>query len=286
MPTISGSPTSGQTLTLNTGTWSGTSPLAYGIVWQRCDAAGANCQAIAGETGSSYTLTPADVDATIRALVTASNGAGITGPVPTLPTALVTADPPVNTTTPPNVIGSAVDGQTLTADEGIWTGTQPVVFTYQWQDCDAGGIVCTDIAGATNPTYTLAVGDIGSFVRVEVTATNIADDATATSVVTAPVLADPPANTSAPTLSGSPRDGQTLMLDNGTWTGTAPLGYVYQWLRCAENGTACAPIAGATGSTYVLTGADIGHAVRAEVTASNVAGSAAASSAPTTAVIP
>ena len=43
--------------------------------------------------------------------------------------------------------GTRVDGQTLSADDGTWTGTQPILFTYQWQRCDAAGDTCADIAG-------------------------------------------------------------------------------------------------------------------------------------------
>ena len=68
------------------------------------------------------------------------------------------------------------DGATLTAGTGGWTGTEPITFTYQWQRCDADGANCEDIAGATDPTYTLTADDVGGTVRVIVTATNDAGD--------------------------------------------------------------------------------------------------------------
>jgi hypothetical protein len=37
---------------------------------------------------------------------------------------------PANTT-PPSVSGTPRDGETLTASEGIWTGTDPMTYTYQ-----------------------------------------------------------------------------------------------------------------------------------------------------------
>ena len=46
------------------------------------------------------------------------------------------------------------------------------------------------------------------------------------------------------------------------------------WLRCNAAGTACNPIAGATGSTYVTTNDDTGTRLRVQVTATHASGSA------------
>ena len=81
-PTVGGVARDGSTLTANPGSWDGTPTITYEYQWQRCDAAGANCVNIPGETGSTYTLTPADVGSTIRVLVTAVNDAGSSAPRP------------------------------------------------------------------------------------------------------------------------------------------------------------------------------------------------------------
>ena len=73
----------------------------------------------------------------------------------------------------------------------------PLDYTYQWQRCDAAGTDCADIAGATDPTYTLTPHDVGATVRVVVTATNAAGDDTARSAPTATVDAAPPVNTTS-----------------------------------------------------------------------------------------
>jgi len=73
---VSGTPASGQTLTATSGTWSGTAPLQYAFRWRRCDALGESCVDVDGATGETYTLTGADVGATLRVAVTASNAAG------------------------------------------------------------------------------------------------------------------------------------------------------------------------------------------------------------------
>jgi hypothetical protein len=83
---------------------------------------------------------------------------------------------------------------------------------------------------------------------------------------------EPPVNTIAPVVSGTGVVGQTLTTTNGTWSGTLPFTYTYQWQR---NGS---PISGATSQTYVLVSADAGTNVRCVVTATNSVGTASASS--------
>ena len=48
-----------------------------------------------------------------------------------------------------------------------------------------------------------------------------------------------PTNSSLPTIGGEPVSGQTLKASPGTWSGTTPITYAYQWQRCPSNG-ACA----------------------------------------------
>ena len=94
--------------------------------------------------------------------------------------------PPVNTTAP-TISGTPRDGETLTAQEGTWTGSSPMTFTYQWQRCDANGLNCADIAGATGRTYLVQTPDVGNRLRVRVTATNSTGNSTANSQPTQPV---------------------------------------------------------------------------------------------------
>jgi hypothetical protein len=89
-----------------------------------------------------------------------------------------------------------------------------------------------------------------------------------------------PTNNSLPTISGSAAAGSTLTANPGTWSGSAPISYQYQWRICDGNGNACHPISGATGQTYQLRNDDAGNAVRLQVIASNSDGSANATSAP------
>jgi len=88
-------------------------------------------------------------------------------------------------------------------------------------------------------------------------------------------------NTQAPSVSGQPTDGETLVADRGEWSGDTPIAYTYQWRRCDSSGAACSEIAGATGKSYVLRPDDVGARLRVTVTAKNEKGSASAESEPT-----
>jgi hypothetical protein len=92
-------------------------------------------------------------------------------------------------TSAPTISGSAVQGQTLTASPGVWSGSPPPTFAFQWQRCDSGGANCVNVVGATGSTYLLGAGDVGSTIVVVVTATNSVSSASAPSAATAVVAA-------------------------------------------------------------------------------------------------
>src|SRR5438105_2813811 len=79
-------------------------------------------------------------------------------------------------------------------------------------------------------------------------------------------------------MSGTPKEGSTLTVDKGRWTGTQPITFAYQWQRCDATGGNCADIAGATGTTYAATSADVAAVLRVNVTATNSRGSTLATS--------
>jgi hypothetical protein len=87
--------------------------------------------------------------------------------------------------TAPGLAGAPAVGQTLHAGQGTW-GNNPTSFTYQWQRCASS---CTNIAGATAPTYVVASADVGDSIDVVVTASNTGGSSSQTSAQTAPVLA-------------------------------------------------------------------------------------------------
>lgn len=96
----------------------------------------------------------------------------------------------------------------------------------------------------------------------------------------------PPVNTAPPTISDTtPQVGQVLTANVGTWTGTQPITYTYQWLRCNTGGQQCAAIAGATGQAYTVQPTDLDATLRVRVTATNSRGTATAQSAQTSRVV-
>lgn len=193
---------------------------------------------------------------------------------------------PTNTARP-SISGAARDGSTLTTSNGRWANA-PTSFAYAWLRCDSGAANCVQISGANSKRYTLTTDDVGHRIRSQVIATNSSGTTTATSTPTGVVAAvgNAPRNTSPPGISGNPQEGQTLSAAPGSWAGTQPITYAYQWDRCDGAGANCAAIAGATGQTYNATSADVTHTLRVAVRASNKVGSSSATSGQTAVIAP
>ena len=270
-PTVSGEAREGQELKASAGTWLGTPTISYTYRWLSCTSL-ENCVAVA--TGTSYTPGALELGDTLEVEVTAKNAVE---PVTAISakTATVVGNPPVNTK-PPAISGEAREGQTLTASAGTWTGTEPITYEYEWKSCNPKA-ECSERTGAT---YLLAGTDVGNTLQVRVTAKNAIGSANASSAPTATVVGNPPVNTEPPTISGEAREGQTLTASAGTWTGTGPITYEYEWKSCNAK-SECAETSGAT---YLLTRADVGNKLEVVVTAKNSAGSAHATSAATAVV--
>jgi thermitase len=94
-----------------------------------------------------------------------------------------------------------------------------------------------------------------------------------------------PSNTVAPTIAGTAETGKMLSANAGTWNGTTPLAYAYQWRRCDSAGLSCADVMSATSSSYALSSTDVGSTIRVAVTASNAYGSSSAVTEPTAVVV-
>jgi hypothetical protein len=199
--------------------------------------------------------------------------------------ALARAQAPTNTSLP-TITGTVAEGRTLTATNGVWTGTGTITYTYQWRRCDAAGTPasCTAITGATSQTYVLVAADVGSTLSVRVTATDSTGSADADSAATTVVTTGSPLAQVVPSISGSTVQGQSLTANPGTWTGTQPIAFTYEWQRCDSLGDNCVIIGGATGSTHTLAASDVGSRIRLRIGASNSVGSVGAESTATSVV--
>jgi hypothetical protein len=89
-----------------------------------------------------------------------------------------------------------------------------------------------------------------------------------------------------PAITGPTMVGKSIKTSNGTWTGSTPITYTYQWRRCDASGGACVDIPGADASKYPLVAADGGRTMRVVVTATNSVSSTSATSAPSAVIRP
>ena len=193
LPAISGTARVGETLTASPGTWAGDRPMSFSYQWVRCSRAVSNCANVAGATTNRYALTSRDRDRRLIVSVTARNAAG-GGSAQSRASSVVAprATTPANSS-PPTISGTSQEGQTLAANPGGWSGTQPISFAYTWLRCDRNGGSCAGISGAAAQSYTLTSADVGQTVRVRVTARNSAGSRSSTSVPSAVVTrAAPP----------------------------------------------------------------------------------------------
>ena len=305
-PSISGTATSGSTLTASVGTWTASPAPEYQYAWHRCTLLGgeasatkpADCSLISRGTKSTYTATSSDAGLYLRVMVLASNVMGsATSFSPS--TAAITQQPVNNSA--PTVIGSSAIGSTLTGVAGSWVSSPVAEYSYSWWWCTSTGKAsaspsgCAQIVDETNITYVIDVNDVavGGYLRFKVTAYN--GTSVSTYSATTSSVGIPPANTIAPTISGTARIGQTLSLAIGDWSGTPAINYSYSWYRCTSTGVSgtaipavsgCIVINRARKSTYKATSSDLGKYLTVLVTAKNSVGSASYAPGTTGAIAP
>ena len=174
----------------------------------------------------------------------------------------------------PVINGAAQVGEILRADtteieDG--NGLDRVQFRFQWAAND--GSADTDIAGATDSTYTLAASDEGKTIKVRVAFTDrggyvesLISDATETVSFAVPQqIANNPA-TGGPIIGGTAQVGETLTADTSGIAdedGLENATFSYQWI--SNDGMTDADIQGETGSTYTLTDANEGKTIKVRV---------------------
>ena len=169
----------------------------------------------------------------------------------------------------PTISGTAQVDETLTAETSSIAdedGLDGASYSYQWTRSD--GSTYADLAGATDSTYTLIFADQGKTIKVRVSFNDDADnEETLTSEATGVVAAKPNSPpTGLPTIGGTPQVGETLTADTSGIAdedGLDNAEFSYQWV--SNDGNTDTDIQGATNSTYTLTDAAAGKAIKVKV---------------------
>lgn len=92
-----------------------------------------------------------------------------------------------------------------------------------------------------------------------------------------------PSVVSAPQITGDVAVGGAVSTSTGSWAGSQPRSFAYQWKECSHS---CSVIPGATAASFVPEASDLGRRLEVIVTASNAVGSATAVSPRTALVAP
>jgi hypothetical protein len=205
-PPINGELREGATLSVNgIGDWYN-GPTSFRHQWLRCPV---GCTAIPGATGSSYTLTEADVNAAITLRIWGRNAAGETalgfrGVGPILPAEGARA--PVNLRRPA-ISGVLRNPTTLFADNGVWENYPDTVYL-SWERCSAGGTDC--VQKRNGKAFRITAGDAGYRFRVRVVGENEAGRSAELYSELSPVMpATSPTPSPSPTPTPSPTPSPT-----------------------------------------------------------------------------
>ena len=269
LPTVSGTPALGSSLTVDPHTW-GPAPVTLSYLWFRD---GAHVPAV---TGTTYPITEDDLGHSVSVHVVGSKqyyySTEVYGPTTAVPLAAASV-------TSPAISGTATVGSVLTASASVSPVTAAV--SYQWLRSGA------PILGATASTYTVTEADAALPVSVQISASRagyVTATATSSAVAIAAlpvVVTNTPAPTASPTptatptspppatallvlrspttkITGTAKVGKKLTVKRGTWTpGTT---FRYQWYA---NGKA---IKKATKSTLKLATSVKGKKITVKVT--------------------
>ncbi|WP_232421798.1 glycoside hydrolase family 3 N-terminal domain-containing protein [Nocardioides sp. Iso805N] len=252
LPSISGTPQVGATLTADDGSWSvqGVTP---SYQWN------ADGAAIEGATGATYVPTPDVLGKAITVTVTVSKaGYADSDAVTSLATlpVIAAATPALISTGAPRIAGTPRVGVALTATPGSWNVAGASV-TYQWL------VSGRPIARATRAVYTPSAADVGKRLTVTVTARKSGyGDGKATSAMTSPVAAGVIRLVHAPSIKGNAKVGKRLTAASGTWS-VPGVTVRYQWYASGKR------IKGATGSKLTLRRAQAGKRITVKVTVSH-----------------
>jgi len=265
---ITGTATEDQVLTADTATLAdadGLGTLSY--QWQRDTGSGF---VDVGTDQPTYTLGDADVGATIRVVVSYTDGQGTAESVTSAAT-----NPIANVDDTPTggvaITGAATEGQVLAANTATLADADGLgTLSYQWQRDTGSGFV---EVGANQSTYTLGDADVGATISVVVSYTDGQGTAeSATSAATNPIANVDDTPTGGVRITGTAAEDQVLAANTATLADADGLGTLsYQWQR--DTGSGFVDV-GDDQPTYTLGDADVGATIRVVVSYTDGEGAA------------
>jgi hypothetical protein len=258
-PSIIGTVRVGESVSAEAGTWSPASSPSYQWLLDG--------SVVAGATGSSYAIVPADAGKQLSVEVT-EDPAGVG------PESATSAAYEVQSATfrpgAPSIGGSATVGGHLQVSIGSWAPA-PTTVGYRWL------LDGQPIRGASGAAYTVPAGDGGHQISVEVYGSTTGYETAEATTSAVMIAAEPPAPTTTPSsptteqsskltlvkrpiIHGRDAAGGKLTVGAGKWSvGAATV--KYQWLRAGK------AIHDATHATYKVTRADAGADLSVRLTA-------------------
>ena len=238
---IEGIPQVGRTITANTDELGGSGDISY--QWR------GNGESVNANSGS-YLLKDEDAGKIFTVRVTRAKNSSW---VESDPTIAVYPPGPLPLTGTVSIDGTAVAGQTLTANTEKLGGLGDI--SYQWMSG------ANDIVGAEDETYTVRQEDVGSVIKVKVTRSESSGEKT--SDPTAIVL--PAALSGTVTIDGIAALNQTLTANTETLGGSGDISY--QWRIGASN-----IMVNGTNKTYTLPDAVLNYTISVKVTRTDNSG--------------
>ena len=272
VPAITGTPALGETLSASTGTWTNT-PESYTYRWLVSNDGETGWTAATGVSGTtaSYVMPAGYGGKYLKVRVIAHNGA--TWSDAAYSSVVTVPAPPVNAgnADAPSISGTVTVGETLTAAHGTWSNAPDTDagYAYEWQVSSNLQDWTTALGeGGDTAEYDVDLTDDNKYLRVKVTATNVAASVEAFSAATSQVSIPAPTSSEVPQITGTVEIGSTLVASTGTWDFATD--YAYVWESSADGSTwESAPGEGAATSSYTIAAADTGRYLRVRVTGSN-----------------
>jgi hypothetical protein len=223
---ITGTPTVGSTLSATLPTYND-STSTESIVWLR------DGRAIPRATGSTYLVSAADLGREVSVRVDSRLGFFGVRSSTSAPVTIGVGDQLQLEGAGPSIVGALAVGTTVSADPGDWTSSG-VDYTYEWYK-SATQFGLGTLAG-TARTFTPTPAQLGSFIRLEVTAhrEGFVSGTAAESLPPVVEIGLAPANTKAPTAKKS---GSKTIIAPGAWSPSATaIAYDWQFRDSANDG--------------------------------------------------